>query len=275
MELKSLLDSEQLSHGEALSLNLKEGEKLQLRINSLEEVNSSLMLDVERFESNAENDSQRIMSILKEKELVETENLEIKRLYEEQTISSRRQMDEQKSVNVELSEKVATLMNEKEVDLKQQQNMITNLGEELVHSEKAQEELSRKLHSLEMARSNLQTQKEVAVSISKSSQTKLVEVTEAPLTHILKSIANNKVKFPTAGTTEILHRSIKSLQCIVTFTKLGPEQVRCDILVIKGEGICKYKDLLSLTSTASNEKLAKANAFDVLLTNITKFEQGD
>ena len=220
--LKSTLDSQQIKHAKEVSVCSQELESSKKNIHSLEEVNSTLKVDLERLEAKVREGEKVRLGLVKEKEQSLKENKE----QIEQMEISRRSLEELQVANDDLATKVKTLA------------------------------LQRQLNRME-----------------KSSQTKSVKVMESPLTHMEKNIKIMRDKFPKASASELLHRSIKNLKCSEKFSKIGEEEIKCEVLVLKGELILGFKDLLSWEGIASNESLAKACAFDNFLSGLLELEQ--
>ena len=114
-------------------------------------------------------------------------------------------------------------------------------------------------------------EKAVASYADHESQTKQVNISHSPITHIVKNIKTNQAKFPHANPKEIIHRSIQNFKYRVVFSKCGM-MMKCSIAVEKGKGIIDYKELLDCESTGSSEDLAQSSAFDKFLSKVLEFE---
>ena len=226
-----------------------------------------------------------------EKEILELKSaLESQRIKHTKELSVCSQESESSKKNINSLEEINSTLKEDlerlEAKVREGEKVRLGLVKEKEHSLKENQEkieqieISRRsLEELQVANDDLATKvKTLALQrqlnrMEKSSQTKSVKVMDSPLTHMEKNIKIMRDKFPKASASELLHRSIKNLKCSEKFSKIGEEEIKCEVLVLKGELILGFKDLLSWEGIASNESLAKACAFDNFLSGLLELEQ--
>ena len=281
-KLRTLLEREKCKHNEEALIHSQESDKIKLKLQGLEEHNRLLQDNIENLKSDIEDSQQNMLTVLKETGTNKNTIQEQEQIIIDLRTGHKKRIMELENMNEVLSDKVNKMAGEEETTLIKHQDIVQNFEEKLVLSERnirelqaTKEELSEKLKTLKNVLSGSAAPSNIIVQSEKSSQTKLVVVSVSPLTNVVQKIHDNKAKLVNAGSTEILHRSIKHLKCIVKFRKLGSGKITCDILVEKGEGLVNYKDLLNWTATADTELVAKTNAFDLFLSTICKFEKGD
>ena len=157
--------------------------------------------------------------------------------------------------------------------LGEREHELAQLNDELHTSKGVIEEL-RELHQGQLEKIKLLQDNKVCQPSKSdiSCQTKSVIVSDSFLSSIVGRIDAFKVKFPNAGASELLHRSIKNLKCKTSFIRTE-DKVQCSIQIDSGKGIIDHKDWLATVSTAVlDDNLAKEDAYNLLLFKLKDLE---
>ena len=158
-------------------------------------------------------------------------------------------------------------------DLGEREHQLAQLNDELHTSKGVIEEL-RELHQVQLEKTKLLQDNGICQSSKSeiSCQTKSVTVSDSVLSSIVGKLDAFKVKFPNAGASELLHRSIKNLKCNTSYIRTE-EKVQCSIKIDGGKGIIEHKDWLATVSTAAlDDNLAKDDAYNLLLIKLKDLE---
>ena len=247
-----------------LEIKLKEAlDDTEYKVEEMNALQTQLESQESCFNINREDQEQKIQELKTAFDKKES-------LYKDDTLTLNEQINSLKNRNISLTDLVQELKNaEVEKDLNYSEKM-KSMEEELTIVNK---ELESKLKALENFRAEVE-----ALNVSESrmlvkqTQTKSVIVTASPLSQISQKCDDMKVKFPEAGASEILHRSIKNLKVCVSSSKIG-EDFKCSIKVEAGKGIMGFQNLLSFEATGVTEVVARSSAFDILMSNILQYEQ--
>ena len=327
VDLKNLVESEKVEHVKTNSLLMQNASELEGKLQALEEVNSTLLEDIEGWKVKAEDYYNERQCLRQENEKFSVEIEEGKkrvRVLQEQTEKSdkdyhclrvenerllksivvfKEESDKNNNLKVRLedcdkerlsleqgnykltqemnvcraeTEKIRDLEMKRQYllkDLGEREHQLTQLNDELHTSKGVIEEL-RELHQGQLDKIKLLQDNKICLPGKSeiSCQTKSVTVSDSLLSSIVGKIDAFKVKFPNAGASELLHRSIKNLKCNTTFIRTE-DKVQCSITIDSGKGIIEHKDWLATVSTAVlDDNLAKDDAYNLLLIKLKDLE---
>ena len=162
---------------------------------------------------------------------------------------------------------------------KQNEALITDLTykkkQESEEFEKRILELKREVHYLKKENEATKTQVNKVhndklpnhpIFYSKLTQTDPVIISPTPLSVIKAGLERNKNV--TSSAVGVVHKTIRDLKYLVTFTKVADNISKCEVQITKGHNIMKYPQLTQFVGLGNSESQAKIAAFDHFILSV-------
>ena len=277
-------------HGESL-ISLKEPEKKgEKGIDELIEEVSDKDIEIKKLKEQVEriqikSEAEKEFSALKIKELqmnvvelsssqsdLQTEVKDLERKLSEKNENNQNLRDKLKE-SIHCYEELVAKNQELQTEAN---NLLVEKVSNIQQLEEKQEYISRKEESfkeLETKYKKLESMcfsKELELKTQKSDND--LEVENGPNMRVLQGVLkNNREKFPSAGSGEIVRRSIKSFKCEEKFSELVAGEFECCITVTGGV-VLKIASMLTFKGTGKSKKKAKNSAFDNYLSMLLNYE---